>query len=74
MKTGLIGLSGDFLGVGVGLASGVGTGGSGAAFLARLPDCANAVRAETIHKAEIIAIATGNGDRDRSSLFFIGSR
>lgn len=57
MKTGVLGLSGDFLGVGVGLASGVGTGGSGAAFFVRLPDCANAVRAQTTIRPATVKIA-----------------
>lgn len=54
MKTGIAGRSGVLLGVGVGEASGVGTGGA-AAFLTRRPDWARTVRTQ---KESIATTAT----------------
>lgn len=71
MKTGVVGFSGDFLGVGVGLASGVGTGGNDAAFLTRRPDWEKVVKAQTMIRPATVKIAAVRWVRNCNRLLFI---
>ena len=68
----MAGCSGALRGVGVGEASGVGTGGRGVDFLTRLPDCARPAKAQSKIKPTMAAFTAELALEGNA--FFIGCR